>query len=92
MSANTPGPWSVIDGRIVSDTYNLAGAPIATVHVRVKDGMQSANACLISAAPELLDMLTLVHKSFGGGNVVTFSQADIEQIGAAIAKATRSAS
>lgn len=46
------------------------------------------NARLIYAAPELLELVELVHLSFSGGNVVTFSDAQIEQFAAAIAKAT----
>eukprot|EP00873_Tetraselmis_striata_P030350 jgi/Tetstr1/450614/TSEL_037650.t1 len=47
-----------------------------------------ANARLIAAAPELLDLVMLVHGSFGGGPVITFSDDDIAAFEAAIAKAT----
>lgn len=46
-----------------------------------------AHAALISAAPELFELAKLVHGSFGGGRIITFSDADIEAFEAAIAKA-----
>jgi hypothetical protein len=51
-----------------------------------------ANARLMAAAPDLLEALQMIHRSFGGGNVITFSNRDIELIGAAIARATGDAS
>ena len=46
-----------------------------------------ANARLIAAAPELLALVKLVHGSFGGGLTVTFSEQDVADFAAAIAKA-----
>lgn len=46
-----------------------------------------ANGRLIAAAPDLLALVELVHGSFGGGSVITFSDADIAEFAAAIAKA-----
>lgn len=68
MNAHTPGPWVVIDGRILPVNYSLEGAPLATVHARKKPGMQGANAALIAAAPDLLNALTVLAnaaESFG---------------------------
>ncbi len=45
-----------------------------------------ANARLIAAAPELLDLVKLVHGSFGGGRTITFSDDDISEFAAAIAQ------
>lgn len=47
----------------------------------------NANARLIAAAPELLEVLTEIHLSFGGGNVVTFDDEAMARIAAVIAKA-----
>ena len=38
-----------------------------------------ANAHLIVTAPKLYDLVELVYESFGGGNVVTFSDKDVEE-------------
>jgi hypothetical protein len=46
-----------------------------------------ANAKLIAAAPELLRLCLLVHNSFGGGNVITFNNKDIQDYEEAINKA-----
>ena len=50
-------------------------------------GFEEADARLYAAAPDLLALVELVHGSFGGGNVITFSDADIAEFSAAIAKA-----
>lgn len=46
-----------------------------------------ANAKLIAAAPDLLELVLLVHKSFGGGPVITFSDSDIERFEDVVNKA-----
>jgi hypothetical protein len=46
------------------------------------------NAHLMAAAPELLDLVSLVNGSFGGGNVVTFSDDDVTRFAEVYAKAT----
>jgi hypothetical protein len=57
MSAHTPGPWHVskdqpivfdADNRVVADCYQHDGSSYAERY---------ANACLIAAAPDLLDAL-----------------------------------
>lgn len=42
---------------------------------------------LIEAAPELYELVELVHQSFGGGNVITFSDEDISRFAEVVAKA-----
>ncbi len=49
-------------------------------------GIDCADARLIAAAPRLFDLVKLVHGSFGGGNIVTFSDEDINEFAAAIAQ------
>ena len=61
MSKRTPGLWVAVDGRILPVNYALKGAPIATVHSRLKEGMQDANAALLAASPEMLDALKDAH-------------------------------
>ena len=49
-----------------------------------------ANAALIASAPDLLEVATMVLETIdGGGPVVTFQEAHIAQLRAAIAKATQ---
>ncbi|KUY74555.1 hypothetical protein WI25_01390 [Burkholderia cepacia] len=45
-------------------------------------------ARLFAASPKLLALLEMIHLSFGGGNIITFSERDIDEIGAAITAAT----
>lgn len=42
---------------------------------------------LIETAPELYELVELVHQSFGGGNVITFSDEDISRFAEVVAKA-----
>ena len=49
--------------------------------------MNKGDAQLISAAPEMLDLLKLVHGSFAGGLVMTFSEQDVEEFTRVIEKA-----
>lgn len=49
-----------------------------------------ADAALISAAKELLALVKMVHGSFGGGLVMTFTEADVEAFAAALSKASPS--
>lgn len=48
-----------------------------------------ANAKLIAASPDLLELCLLVYNSFGGGNVITFSEKDINDFKQAIEKALK---
>ena len=48
-----------------------------------------ANAKLIASAPDLLELCLLVNNSFGGGNVITFSEQDIKDFQQAINKALK---
>lgn len=82
---HTPGQWVEVDGRIFASGYALTGAPIATVHSRKKNGMQKANACLIAAAPELLEASKLANHLLSGSNM---NREVVERkVRAAIAKA-----
>lgn len=85
-AAHTPGPWE----------YE-AGDPLSCVSTSV-DGRytdiaylslpnHAANARLIAAAPDLLRLCELVNDSFGGGCTITFTDSDIEDFAAVIAKA-----
>ena len=53
---HTPGPWEVVDGHLIIAN----GAVVATVHVSIYSGgsplQRAANASLIAAAPELLEV------------------------------------
>ncbi len=62
----TPGPWKTIDNRILSDKY-LTKTPIATVHKRQRD-QQDANARLISAAPEMYEVLHRIQSLIDSGD------------------------
>lgn len=53
----------------------------------VGEEVARANAKLYVASYDLLRLCLLVHDSFGGGNVITFSDKDIEDFEEAIEKA-----
>ena len=88
MSGHTPGPWWIIgqpDQKKSQQVYSQNGTTGTawgdTVDIRI------ANARLIAAAPELLELAQLVYNSFSGGLVMTFSDEDVKAFGSAIAKA-----
>ncbi|WP_370601149.1 hypothetical protein [Pseudomonas nitroreducens] len=91
MSKHTPGPWKAIKNGFYKQavmgpegeylTYSAGGD-------RLKGDQLEANANLIAAAPDLLEALTEIHLSFGGGNVITFDDESMARVAAVIAKAT----
>jgi len=88
----TKGEWRVIqsmDSRTIigTDEFSLVDAwyDMGVEFETKEKGL--ANAKLIAAAPELLELCLLVHHSFGGGNVITFNEKDIEDFKNAINKA-----
>lgn len=54
---------------------------------KLNETIPFANAKLFAAAPELLELALLVYNSFGGGNIITFSDNDINQFEETIKKA-----
>lgn len=99
---HTPGPWSldgttVIAERMPRVTYGKKNE-FDRAYIVCQPSLYSdpewggeekrANAKLIAAAPELLELVELVHKSFGGGCVMAFSDADIQRFAEVYEKAT----
>lgn len=76
--------WSPLNGkRFGKVVANLRRA-------EAPDDEARANARLIAAAPDLLEVAAMVLETIdGGGPVVTFQEAHIAQLRAAIAKATQ---
>lgn len=91
MSKFTNGPW-VYDENHPFNAYSddKTGSIVATCdgfkYAPRPDAEKIANARLIAAAPRLFDLVVLVQGSFGGGNIVTFSDEDIKEFAAAIAQ------
>lgn len=78
----TPGPWEClpVDGR---DRGAFVYGPTET-----DEGCFVApDAHLIAAAPDMYELVDLVHSSFGGGRTITFSDDDIAAFSAVLAKA-----
>lgn len=76
---HTKGPWIVlpkepgvpylrIRGTVLGGRYKVANVHVMSWHWR-DEAESEANACLISAAPELLDALILARDMLGGINV-----------------------
>lgn len=66
MPTHTPGPWkhgetTMTRGRIYGD--GLLVATLDPPRLEEEVAMKAADAHLIAAAPELLDMLKLLHKN-----------------------------
>lgn len=83
----TKGEWKIVEkGNTVKSLSILSEGVDKICHgISPKGGIH--NAKLIAAAPELLELALLVNGSFGGGNVITFSERDIEQFQQVINKA-----
>ena len=90
----TKGKWEVKDLSVMNDENKV----IAQCHLMtfnhdkygryIKDEIGLANAKLIASAPEMFEMLKTIHLSFGGGNIITFSEKDIEEIQQLLTKIT----
>lgn len=87
-SKHTPGPWFA-RGRYIGTRNHMSyvGECRDVNGNWCDDAKACADASLIAAAPELLDLAKLVQGSFGGGRTVTFSDDDIAAFSAVISKA-----
>lgn len=93
---HTPGPWAYVKhaepGNVVFDIHQADGAPYTrnlsdvaySTYANELDGIQEANARLISAAPELLDSLIYLRNCIEDGRDPAMSE-----VNQTIAKATR---
>ncbi len=86
---HTPRPWAcdLSDGTVYYDDGDVCPLIASVQCEAVADDQARADLHLIAAAPDLLALARLVHGSFGGGLTVTFSEADVAEFAAAIAKA-----
>lgn len=97
---HTPAPWAFEPwgeefpscATVYSEAHGLGVGSIVSITPNgMRENSALADARLISAAPDLLALVKLVYGSFGGGLVVTFSEADVQEFAAAIAKAEAAA-
>lgn len=95
MSAtkHTPGPWRLrpSSGGRPAIIYGNDGWPVAdvaTYHGRVSQEQQDANACLIAAAPDLLENLQRMVRLLEVEDARLANFGEVEAARAAIAKAT----
>jgi len=83
----TKGEWKFLDdGTYCEIQIEKPLLSICAINTNIKEC--EANAKLIAAAPEMFEMLDMIYKSFGGGNIITFSEKDINDIEQLIKKAT----
>ena len=88
---HTPGPWMESSFEVWSPLNGKRfGKVVANLRrAEAPDDEARANARLIAAAPDLLEVAAMVLETIdGGGPVVTFQDTHIAQLRAAIAKAT----
>jgi hypothetical protein len=99
---HTPGPWFQVEGpqygynkliRVESADGQFGTVICERFAADKVDGLKEeveANMALIAAAPDLLEVATMILFSIdGGGNVVTFQDMHINQLREAIEKATQ---
>ena len=86
-SQHTPGPWIVEGGTLFGKDFGYT-VSLFDLNPYEENERADDDARLIAAAPDLLELVQLVHGSFVGGNVVTFSEDDIAKFSAALSKAT----
>lgn len=91
----TKGKWNyAIDSNKGFDVYLdnsikiIAEVLFKDVSYMPNEKEAQANAKLITYAPEMFEMLKTVYLSFGGGNVITFSEKDIEDFEQLLTKIT----
>lgn len=56
---HTPGPWEAVDSMTVRTPFSAGGFMVCNLPCHTPDDERRANACLIAAAPELLEALTM---------------------------------
>lgn len=88
MTSHTPGPWHGVDGPNGS-AYIIVGKTrvIASLSAHPTPGLVKANARLIAAAPEMLEVMKAVEKHYEGEWLGSAPQW-LGPMRAAIAKAT----
>ena len=89
---HTPGPWMESSFEVWSPLNGKRfGKVVANLRrAEAPDDEARANARLIAAAPDLLEVAAMVLETIdGGGPIMTFQEAHIAQLRAAIAKATQ---
>jgi len=86
----TQGKWQVVEQQTTNGSFfRIKGGTEKVANIVTRDYQRAeANAALIAHAPELLELCDMVYKSFGGGNIITFSDGDIEKFRSAIIKST----
>lgn len=91
MSKHTPAPWKIIDGMSSLRVIGADGYAVAAVRAKYRTqehwATQRANAALIAAAPDLLEVARLVLDTA----TIETSVGLVEAARAAIAKATGAA-
>lgn len=100
MSKHTPGPWYVVT-RAANPYWRLDGTKVSSEEGRIADcgtdGLRAFDACqanarLIAAAPEMLDMLIQFRKEFAGlPHSLGYDFTHLPKLDALIAKATGAA-
>lgn len=81
---HTPGPW-IVDGQGIRALVRGSNGVIVAVRHRQPSEEHEANARLIAAAPDMLQMLRVVERHFDTEEPHPVLQADIAEV---IAKAT----
>lgn len=84
MSKHTPGPWTIVPSKTILK-YELRRADTTTAWYRPE---HEANARLIAAAPDLLEALQWVARCCKGYTKSSQQEMHLDDILAAIAKAT----
>ncbi len=83
---HTPGPWHTVAKVSIADSNDYGICEAATSNKTQEE--RYANACLIAAAPELLEALKSMVGRFGGTATVQLDRNALKEARDAIEKAT----
>ena len=99
MNKHTPGPWTHegqgdITG-IEDNGFGRGPVDVCSVYLRTVEGRHEANACLIAAAPDLLEAAQLalqiaeswIHDQLDGTSSIDGALLHLDPVRAAIARA-----
>lgn len=86
LSDKISAPWTV-DGETLYGKEFGYTVPLMDLGPYEDNENYEEQTNLIAAAPDLYALVDLVFQSFGGGDIITFSDADMEDFRNALAKA-----
>ena len=88
MNKHTPGPWEFVDNSLVGPKLDDKPIWLRPVILRSETGINSYDAHLIEAAPELLEALLALMENYENVDGLGFNMFAVTKAHRAIVKAT----